>query len=220
MLRPMTTPKRDMHPPIGPLKTLTLLALMPLACMTIACMPEDGPSPGPSRPQAAPDRAPAASDDGGLIVPGSPPDARVQGRVDAAAQPIAVDASLAPDLVSGLLGCGEISSVDCFSNLDCGEALSCRNVGTEASPVACCVDAVRGDRALGAVCDPAHGEAQCESGLCLEGDTVDGGARCTGPCDADADCPPGLDRCIPIAFSGSDRKFCFPPASPARAPSP
>lgn len=102
--------------------------------------------------------------------------------------------------------CSDLGASDCFSNYDCAAGDRCQNAGTVDLPVPCCVPGPRGDKPAGA---PCLGENDCASSLCLEGGMC--GGICTDRCTTAADCPAELSDCIPIAFSGSNDKFCLPP---------
>ena len=70
---------------------------------------------------------------------------------------------------------------------------------------------MRGVVEAGGECDPATGERECASALCLSSDTLPT-ALCSGVCATDADCPTSLPRCLSIAFSGTELMFCSPAA--------
>ncbi len=114
----------------------------------------------------------------------------------------------------GVLACADIGATDCFSNYDCASGERCENVGTDDLPTACCTTGARGTGALGQGC---LGEGDCASSVCI--DNCDIGVSCTSGtcglfcsdvCTTDADCPASLPKCIAIAFSGTDDKFCTP----------
>lgn len=134
---------------------------------------------------------------------GPEPDAFVAPEPDAFAGP-------EPDAFHGpVASCAEApaGATECFSNDDCAAERTCRNVGTSDLPVPCCVPGARGNLPAGAPCEPATGEADCASSICIEGDT---GAFCSAICADETDCPEGMRVCQPIAFSGSDESWCFP----------
>jgi hypothetical protein len=108
----------------------------------------------------------------------------------------------APDPV---MSCSEIPAADCFSSFDCPDAADrCENRGTADLQVPCCVKGPRGTGKLGEAC---VGENDCVSALCLgAGSTY----LCTDRCKSAAECPASLPKCITIAFSGSNDKFCTP----------
>jgi hypothetical protein len=141
--------------------------------------------------------------------PTSPPetDAAVGGAVvpmtDAAVPP-------GPDLGTGYGSCAEapVGVTECFSNRDCPAGRVCRNIGVPGDvEVPCCVEGPRGDLPAGTPCDPARGETQCASSICIEGDT---GAFCSDVCQTPEDCPEGMRVCQYIAFSTSEDLWCFP----------
>jgi hypothetical protein len=104
-----------------------------------------------------------------------------------------------------VMACSEIPAADCFSSFDCADAADrCENRGTADVAVPCCVKGARGTGKLGESCT---GENDCVSALCV-GDAPM--LLCTDRCMADAECPAALPKCIAIAFSGSDDKFCTP----------
>ena len=101
--------------------------------------------------------------------------------------------------------CAVANSVSCFANLDCDAARRCENVGNDTDPLACCVTGARGTKAAGELCT---GENDCESGVCIAKGA--GESRCSRDCTGPSDCPVGMQRCMPIAFSGSPLSWCFP----------
>lgn len=115
--------------------------------------------------------------------------------VDGAAGATGEDAAVGP-----VSSCSELSTTDCFSNLDCPAERRCQNAGTELESVPCCVPGARGTGAAGTACTL---ELDCESAVCIEG-------LCSKTCTQDEDCPAGMKSCVPIAFSGSDDNWCFP----------
>lgn len=119
----------------------------------------------------------------------------IDGAAGATGEDAAVDSSVGP-----VSSCSELSTTDCFSNLDCPAERRCQNAGTELDPVPCCVPGARGTGAAGTACTL---ELDCESAVCIEG-------LCSKTCTQDEDCPAGMKSCIPIAFSGSDDNWCFP----------
>jgi len=102
--------------------------------------------------------------------------------------------------------CAEGGFSECFSNHDCDPADTCLNLGADPNFVPCCVPGRRGALAAGEVCDPATGESQCTSGICVEGSA---GSRCSDTCTVDSDCPVGMQRCTFIAFSSSNDNWCL-----------
>jgi hypothetical protein len=104
-----------------------------------------------------------------------------------------------------VMSCSEIPAADCFSSFDCPDAADrCENRGTPDLQVPCCVKGPRGTGKLGETC---VGENDCVSALCLgAGSTY----LCTDRCKSAAECPASLPKCITIAFSGSNDKFCTP----------
>lgn len=104
-----------------------------------------------------------------------------------------------------VMSCSEIPAADCFSSFDCPDAADrCENRGTPDFQVPCCVKGPRGTGKLGEAC---VGENDCVSALCLgSGSTY----LCTDRCKSAAECPASLPKCITIAFSGSNDKFCTP----------
>jgi hypothetical protein len=104
-----------------------------------------------------------------------------------------------------VMACSEIGAKDCFSSFDCPDAQDrCENRGTADLAVPCCVKGARGPGKLG---DPCVGENDCASALCV-GDAPN--YHCTDRCQSAAECPASLPKCITIAFSGSNDKFCTP----------
>lgn len=102
-----------------------------------------------------------------------------------------------------VMACSEIPAMDCFSSYDCPAAADrCENRGTADLQVPCCVPGSRGAGKLGEACT---GENDCKSALCLGKGTTN---LCTDRCMTAADCPASLPKCITIAFSGSNDKFC------------
>ncbi|MCA9521113.1 MAG: hypothetical protein KC609_09075 [Myxococcales bacterium] len=97
--------------------------------------------------------------------------------------------------------CAEIGSTDCFSNYDCGDSSTrCEELtSSEESPI-CCVKGERGVGVAGTACTLA---ADCQSSICIDN-------LCSDICGSVADCPPKMQLCMAIAFSGSDDKWCFP----------
>lgn len=106
--------------------------------------------------------------------------------------------------------CEEFGAVACFANHECEADARCQNVGTPDFSVPCCVQGERGSLNLGEMCTEADGQLSCASSICimLEGQT---NGLCSDECTSDMDCPATMPRCIPIAFSGSDSMWCFPP---------
>jgi hypothetical protein len=100
--------------------------------------------------------------------------------------------------------CDEIAADPCFANNQCGAKERCEDVGPDGDNVACCVPGVRG---IGKGGDPCTNENDCESGVCIAGD---GPYMCSQTCINDNECPNGMKKCIPIAFSGSDDDWCVP----------
>lgn len=105
--------------------------------------------------------------------------------------------------------CEDFGSSSCFANNDCAEDGRCENVGSEDSPIACCVSGGRGALQTGEACDIVTGQQDCASSLCIayNGETE---AYCSGECQSDEDCPESMPSCISVAFSGSDLMWCFP----------
>lgn len=112
-----------------------------------------------------------------------------------------------------IMSCEEMNSNRCFANADCQENARCQNLGTEEIPVPCCVQGERGTLAVGEVCNPTDGQLTCASSLCIAHEETGNNAYCSGECLSDSDCPESMPRCISIAFSGSDKLWCFPPSS-------
>jgi hypothetical protein len=105
--------------------------------------------------------------------------------------------------------CDELEgSVECFSNFDCHGTQVCKDIGWP-----CCVVGERGTKQAGEACDPDTGETECDTAICVQGD-VDGNevSLCSKTCQTADDCPEGMKRCQPIAFSGSMDSWCFPAA--------
>ncbi len=100
--------------------------------------------------------------------------------------------------------CDQMGSAECFSNYDCPETMRCENVGPVSDPVPCCVAGARGAGRAG---EPCQSEGDCASGICIE---HEGSGRCSDRCARPEDCPAGMQRCIHVALSGSDDKWCFP----------
>ncbi len=100
--------------------------------------------------------------------------------------------------------CEEVAGTDCFSNYDCPETMRCENVGPSAQPVPCCVV---GSRGTGRVGEPCTSENDCASGVCVE---QEGSGLCSDVCTGPEDCPAAMGRCIFVALSGSNDKWCFP----------
>lgn len=112
----------------------------------------------------------------------------------------------APEGMGGAIeACSDIGAADCFTNYDCADDQRCENQGTADFAVPCCVTGDRGTAGVGA---PCLGENDCASSLCVEGGVC--GGICSDRCDSPDECPAELSQCIPIAFSGSDDKFCLP----------
>jgi hypothetical protein len=153
-------------------------------------------------PTAPPTDAPTAPP---TDLPTSPPtDAPTSPPTDPPTGP-PTDPPTGPPVV--VAACDELPAATCFSNDDCAPNEACLDQGGPDDDVPCCVVSARGPRSLGDACDPPQGESQCASALCVEGSR---GAYCTGMCDSPDDCPATLPRCLPIAFSGSERSFCLP----------
>lgn len=143
---------------------------------------------------------------GGAVVPA--PDAAPP------TSPPTTDATVSPppasDLGTGYASCAEapVGVTECFSNRDCPADRSCRNIGVPGGlEVPCCVEGPRGTLPAGSRCDPASGESQCASSICIDGAT---GAFCSDVCQIPEDCPEGMRVCQYIAFSSSDDLWCFP----------
>jgi hypothetical protein len=186
-------------------------------CLSLGCgETEGGTSPSGREADAAggdlsPDR------DAAVVVPTAPPtspptDAPTTPPTDAPTTPPTAPPTSPPTAPptsppAVVEACDELPAATCFSNDDCAPNEACLDQGGPDDDVPCCVVGPRGPRALGEACDPPEGERQCASALCVEGSS---GAFCTGPCATPDDCPETLPRCLPIAFSGSDRSFCLP----------
>jgi hypothetical protein len=115
-----------------------------------------------------------------------------------------------PDPDTGYESCAEapVGVTECFSNRDCPADRICRNIGVPGGlEVPCCVEGARGALPAGAPCEPALGETQCASSICIEGET---GAFCSDVCRTPEDCPEGMRVCQYIAFSTSEDLWCFP----------
>lgn len=115
-----------------------------------------------------------------------------------------------PDLGTGYESCADapVGVTECFSNRDCPAERICRNIGVPGGlEVPCCVEGTRGTLPAGSPCDPASGETQCASSICIDGVT---GAFCSDVCQTPEDCPEGMRVCQYIAFSTSEDLWCFP----------
>ena len=144
--------------------------------------------------------APACSDD---VQPAVADAAVDRGQGDDAVSPLDTTSA---DLFKGDAStCAELSSTECFANVDCAAAQRCQNVGSEALPLACCVPGARGTKAAG---EPCSNENECASAVCIARGTT--GHRCSMDCTKDSDCPVGMQQCISISFSGSPLSWCFP----------
>ena len=109
---------------------------------------------------------------------------------------------------TGLSSCDDANLVACFSNYDCQDEFEvCLNVGTAEESVPCCYAGDVGQKSVGETCSPTIGESECESSICISGDT---GTFCSDRCETVEDCPANMQECIPIAFSGDDSSWCFP----------
>ena len=106
--------------------------------------------------------------------------------------------------------CEDFGSMSCFANTDCAIDARCQDVGNPDAPVPCCVRGERGALEVGEACDVADGQLTCASSLCIANEETEGLAYCSGECLNDSECPENMPRCISIAFSGSDKLWCFP----------
>jgi hypothetical protein len=84
--------------------------------------------------------------------------------------------------------CAELTLVECFSSAGCGADERCQNLeGKDPVPnITCCVKGARGAGAAGDACTT---EFDCESGLCIDGET------CSKECTDDSECPTSLPKC-------------------------
>ena len=106
--------------------------------------------------------------------------------------------------------CEDFGSVSCFANTDCNVDARCQDVGSPDAPVPCCVRGERGTLGVGEACDITDGQLTCASSLCIANEESEELAYCSGECLNDNECPETMPRCISIAFSGSDKMWCFP----------
>ena len=106
--------------------------------------------------------------------------------------------------------CAEFGATECFANNECELDARCQDVGAPGFPVSCCVRGARGQGMTGDACSDTDGQLTCASSICV---MLEGASEgfCSGECLSESDCPETLPRCIPIAFSGNDSMWCFPP---------
>ena len=106
--------------------------------------------------------------------------------------------------------CADFGATECFANNECELDARCQDVGAPGLPVSCCVQGIRGAGMTGDPCSEADGQLTCASSICVmfEGES---NGFCSGECLDDSECPASMPRCIPIAFSGNDSMWCFPP---------
>ncbi|MER2559700.1 MAG: hypothetical protein ABTQ32_03215 [Myxococcaceae bacterium] len=100
--------------------------------------------------------------------------------------------------------CAVKTDCPCFSSDDCAPTFRCFSEDTSGTNIWC----LPGPRGAGVAGDVCTSETDCASALCIEPRV--GAKRCSQLCDAPADCPSTLPRCLAIGF-GVNRSICSPP---------
>ncbi len=96
--------------------------------------------------------------------------------------------------------CDEAGLEGCFANVDCQAEEVCRDIGSTAVEVPCCIVGERGTAELGDVCE-GEPDDYCASGVCAERN--DEGAICSEVCSGPGECPDGyvcenVGLCFPL----------------------